>query len=86
MFSDLLIRLRTLFRREAVENELDDELRFHFERQAEKFVQAGMSLAEARRRARLEFGGPDQIKEECREARGTHLLETLVDVYKRQVQ
>jgi len=78
MFSDLLTRLRALFHRDALENELDDELRFHFERQAEKFVQAGMSLAEARRRARLEFGGADQIKEECREAHGTHFLETLV--------
>jgi putative ABC transport system permease protein len=78
MFSDLLIRLRALFRREAVENELDDELRFHFEQQVEKFVRSGMSLPEARRRARLEFGGADQIKEECREARGTHFLETLV--------
>jgi predicted permease len=76
MLSDLLIRLRALFRCDAVENELDDELRFHFEQQVEKFVAAGAPLAEARRRARLEFGGADQIKEECREARGTHLLDT----------
>jgi len=78
MFSDLLTRLRALFHRDALENELDDELRFHFEQHVEKFVRAGLSLAEARRRARLEFGGADQIKEECREARGTYFLETLV--------
>jgi predicted permease len=78
MLTDLLIRLRALFRRDAVENELDDELRFHFEQQVEKFVQSGLPLAEARRRARLTFGGSDQIKEECREARGVHLLETSV--------
>jgi hypothetical protein len=77
MLSDVLIRLRALFQRDKVENELDDELRFHFERQVEKLVQSGLPIAEARRRARLEFGASDQIKEECREARGTHLLDTL---------
>jgi putative ABC transport system permease protein len=78
MLSDLLIRLRALFRRRVVESELDDELRFHFDQQVEKFVQSGLPLPEARRRARLIFGGSDQIKEECREARGVHLLETLL--------
>ncbi len=63
MFSDLLIRLRALFRRSAVERELDDELRFHFEQQVEKFLQSGMPLPEARRRARLTIGGHDQIRE-----------------------
>jgi putative ABC transport system permease protein len=76
MFNDLLIRLRALLQRKAVESELDDELRFHFEQQVEKFVQSGWPHAEARRRARLVFGGSDQIKEECREARGIHFLET----------
>ncbi|MHB8640711.1 MAG: ADOP family duplicated permease [Candidatus Acidiferrales bacterium] len=78
MLSDLLIRLRALFRRSAVESELDDELRFHFEQQVEKLVQSGLPLPEARRRARLVIGGSDQIKEECREARGTHFIETLL--------
>jgi len=77
MLSDILIRLRALVRPEAVESELDDELRFHFEQQVEKFVASGLPLAEARRRARLTFGSSDQIKEECREARGVHFLETL---------
>ncbi len=75
MFSDLLTRLRALFRRNTVENELDDELSFHFDQQVEKFVHSGLSLPEARRRARIIFGGPDQIKEECRDARGTRWLE-----------
>jgi predicted permease len=78
MLSDLLYRLRALFRRESVETEMDDELRFHLERQAEKYVKSGMTRAEATRRARLEFGGTDQVKEECRDARGVRLLETLV--------
>jgi predicted permease len=76
MLSDLLIRLRALFCRNVVETELDDELRFHFEQQVEKFAQSGLPLEEARRRARLIFGGSDQIKEECREARGVQFLET----------
>lgn len=77
MLSDFLIRMRALFRRNAVESELDDEMRFHFDQLVEKFVQSGVPVAEARRRARLEFGGFEQVKEECREARGTYFLETL---------
>jgi len=76
MFSDLLIRLRSLFHRKAAETELDDELRFHFENLIEKYVSSGMTREEATRRARLTFGGDDQVKEECREARGVQLIET----------
>ena len=75
MFADLRTRLRALFRRDAVEVELDDELRFHFDKQVEKYVTSGLPRAEAMRRARLEFGGTDAVKEECREARGVHFLE-----------
>ena len=71
MLSDFYIRLRSLIRRTKVEEELDDELRFHLEHQIKKHVQAGMSPEEALRRARIEFGGLIQIKEKCREARGT---------------
>ncbi len=77
MLSDLWIRVRALFRRNAVEGELDDELRFHFDQQVEKFIQSGLPLPEARRRARLTIGGSDQIKEECRDARGVTFIETL---------
>ncbi len=65
-------------RRPAAENELNDELRFHLERQTDKYVRSGMSHTEALRRARLEFGGLDQVKNECREARGVSFVETLV--------
>lgn len=75
MLSDLLFRARSLFRRGAVETELADELEFHLSRQVAKYVQSGMSEAEARRRARLEFGGMDQVKEECRSARGVEFIE-----------
>lgn len=78
MLSDLYIRLRSLFRRTKVEQELDEELRFHQERQVERYVRAGMSREEALRRVRLDFGGLDQVKGECREARGVSFLESLV--------
>src|SRR3984885_12817617 len=76
MLNDLLFRLRALFRRRAVEAELDEELRFHFENEVEKHKRRGLAPEEARRRARLSFGGHDQIKEDIREARGTTLLES----------
>ncbi|ABF43284.1 ABC efflux pump, inner membrane subunit [Candidatus Koribacter versatilis Ellin345] len=76
--NDMLFRLRALFRRNAGDRELDDELRFHLERQTAKYVKSGMSEAEAARRARLEFGGLDQVKEECHEARGISFIETLL--------
>jgi predicted permease len=77
MLSDLLIRLRALLRRNAVESELDQELRFHFEQQVEKYIHSGLTRTEAHRRARVAFGGLDQIKEQCRDARGVHPVETL---------
>jgi len=77
MFTDIIFRLRSLLRPAKVETELDDELRFHFERQVEKHVRSGLPRQEAVRRARLFFGGMDQVKEECRDARGVQLLETL---------
>jgi predicted permease len=74
---DLFFRLKALFRRNAVESELDQELRFHLERQVEKLMRSGLTRQEAVRRARIEFGGVESVKEECREARGVRLLETL---------
>jgi predicted permease len=55
------------------EERLDAELRDHFERMVQEFVAEGADAAEARRRARLEFGGMEQIKEECRDVRGRWL-------------
>src|SRR4029077_17071742 len=77
MLSDLCFRVRALFRPRAAETDLDDELRFHFESQLEKYLKSGLTRDEALRRVRLEFGGLDQVKEECRDARGVHLIETM---------
>jgi len=78
VISDLLFRLRVLLRRKSTEAELDEELRAHFEHQVEKYVQSGLPPEEARRRVRLEFGGLEQVKEECRDARGVNLIETTI--------
>ena len=78
MLSDLIFRLRSLFRRSAVENELDDELQFHLEQQVEKHVRSGLTREEAMRQTRLEFGGLVHVKEDCRESRGITFLETAV--------
>lgn len=70
--------LKQLFHRERLENELDKELSDHIERRAADLIAGGMDAGEARRQARLEFGGNDQIKELCRDVRGTRWLEDLV--------
>src|SRR5580658_3588260 len=77
MLSDLIYRLRALFRRGSVEVELDNELRYHLDREAEKYRQMGASEEDALRRARMALGGPEQVRQQCREARGTKLLEDL---------
>jgi hypothetical protein len=78
LLSDPYFRIRSLFRKAKVEEELDHQLRFHLGQKAEKFVRAGMSNEGALRRVRLEFGGLDQVKEQCRDARGITLGTTLV--------
>src|SRR5215467_6225440 len=74
---DLLFRLRAIFRAKSMDADLDEELQFHLDRQLEKYIQAGLSPEEARRRVRLDFGGATQITEECRDARGIRALEAL---------
>ena len=70
--------LRRLFFRERLEADLDKELRFHFESQVADKVRSGIPESEARRLTRIEFGGIEQIKEDCRERRGTMWLESLL--------
>jgi predicted permease len=77
MINDLLFRLRALFRRDELDSDLADELSFHIEREAQKYVQSGLPPNEALRRARQRFGGLDQVKEGCQDARGVRLAETM---------
>jgi predicted permease len=69
--------LRRLFGRKRLETELDKEVLFHFESQVADKVRSGVSESEARRLTRIEFGGMEQVKEDCRERRGTMWLETI---------
>jgi len=75
MLSDILIRLRAGFRPRSAEEDLNEELQIHYEQQAENLAKSGLPLDEARRQARLAIGGMEQIKEECRDARGVRFLE-----------
>lgn len=71
-----------LRRRDQLETELDAELRFHFERLVAEHLQRGLFDQDARRQARLAFGGLDQVKEDCRDARGTRWIEDLAQDFR----
>ena len=78
MWSRLRSWLSATVGRSRMESDMDAELRFHMEAYAEDLVRGGVPPSEALRRARLEFGGIENAKEECREARGVHFTETLL--------
>ncbi len=69
--------LVSVFRRGQADRELEEELRFHIAKETEKLVAAGVSPAEASRRAHVRFGGVDRTKEEVRDAQGFRRLEDL---------
>jgi len=70
--------LDATLRRSRLESEMDAELRFHLEAYAQDLVSGGVPRQEAMRRARIEFGGIERVKEEGREARGVNLVESLL--------
>jgi putative ABC transport system permease protein len=70
--------LRATLQRSRAEREMDAELRFHIEAYAEDLIRIGVPREEAQRRARIEFGGLERAKEECREATGANLLDSLL--------
>lgn len=78
MLADLLFRIRSLFRPGRRERELEDELQFHLQNQTEKYRHMGLAPAEAARRARLDFGGMEQVREETRESHGISPLDTSI--------
>ncbi len=71
MWARLKLRLRALLLTSRVERELDEELAFHLEREAQKCIEQGMAPEEARRLARARFGSAALRADECRDARGT---------------
>jgi predicted permease len=75
---DLQLRARALFAPRRVERELDEELSFHIERETRKLVAVGMSGAEARARALARFGPVPLAADQCRDARGTGVVDDTV--------
>ncbi|MGA8183750.1 MAG: ABC transporter permease [Terriglobia bacterium] len=73
----LPLRLRSLFRKTRVEQELSEEMQFHLEKLIEENIAKGMTPEEARYAALREFGGVEQLKEECRDSWGVRLISEL---------
>ena len=73
--SDIRHRGRALLRRDTVERELDEEIRFHIEKEVEKLRASGLPADEALRQARLAFGGVERIKDDTRDVNGISWLE-----------
>ncbi len=74
----LPLRLRSVFRKSRVEQELSDEIRFHLEKLVEENVGRGMTPDEAHYAALRELGGVEQIKEECRDMRRVNYIENFL--------
>lgn len=77
MMIKIKMALRALIRRANVESELDEELRYHLEREAEQNIRLGMDPEEARAAALKAFGGVEQVKERSRDTRGIKWLEDI---------
>jgi putative ABC transport system permease protein len=65
-----------------MEEQLEKELRFHLDEHANDLIAQGSAADLARRNARLALGGPEQVKEQCRDARGTRWLEDLLQDFR----
>lgn len=75
---DLCLRIRALFLRARVEQELEEEVEFHLAMSRQRYLAAGHSQEEASRLARLDFGRVGAIKEDCRGSRGIDTIETVL--------
>ncbi|HYZ85535.1 MAG TPA: ABC transporter permease [Bryobacteraceae bacterium] len=78
LIQQLRLGLRSLLRRHAVEQELDEEIRYHIERQIEEDIARGMPREEAIQSARRSLLGVEARKDECRDTRKTQFIENLV--------
>ena len=77
LFAGVGARLRSLFRGGDAESRMDEEFHFHVDMQTEKYVSRGLSRAEARRRALLDFGGVERHREAMRDAHRPRFLSEL---------
>ena len=78
LLSALRSVVAALVDRRRVANDTDEELRAHVQNRADDLERSGLTRAEAERRARIEFGGHEKFKEECREASGGNVVQTLL--------
>ena len=78
MLRILIKRVRALYQNEDLERQLDEELRYHLDRETERLIRDGLNPKDARLAAMKAFGGFELAKEECRDARGVRLVETFV--------
>src|SRR5262245_10878179 len=75
MLNKLRLRLRALYFKPRMEDELQTELEFHLEREIEENIVRGMSPEEARSASLRSFGGVERVKEESRDVRGVRVVE-----------
>jgi predicted permease len=78
LLNSLRLRIATLFYPAQVNTEMEEELSSHIQLRADDLERSGLPRPEAERRARIEFGGREKYKEECHQALGNHLIETLI--------
>jgi len=71
-------RIRSFFRKDPLDRELDEEIATHVEMAVEENMARGMSAGEARRQALVRFGGVQQARETYRDSRGLPWLDVLV--------
>jgi predicted permease len=75
---DLTLRARALFRPNRVEQELNEELAFHLERETQKLIDEGLAPEAARLRAQARFGSTTVVADECRDERGTAIVDNTI--------
>src|SRR5438874_1376875 len=78
LLSSLRSLVTALVNRGRIENDTDEELRAHVQNRADDLEHSGLTRAEAERRARIEFGGHEKFREECRETGGGNLVQVLI--------
>ncbi len=77
-FYTLRLRLRSLFRRDLVEQDLSEELQFHLDQKTQEYIASGLTAEEAHRKARREFGGVELSKENCRDTLRVNYIQDLL--------
>src|SRR5688572_8999901 len=77
-WNDFRLKMRALFLRDRADRDLDEELALHVEMETRKNLTLGMDSNEARQRAIMKFGGVARVTEECRDARGINLIDSVI--------